>query len=161
MKTLTSRVLLTCMLAGLVAPGCRTFTSTLVANEFLGDRTVQYTVRPFATLAVTDSDGQGTGETETLFNLYIRMCDIEGNAQSNCVESLLLTGIDPNQDTNHIHWHDQETFYVAHNATDISGVQNVTIQVPQPYVKMCKVNPNNTVACAEQPNLNILLTPTM
>ncbi len=116
---------------------------------------------PERNLTITDSEGQGADEAETLFNLYIRLCDIDGNRQANCVESLLLTSIDPNQDSNPIHWHDQETFYVAHNATDISGIQNVTIQVPQPYVKMCKVQSNNAVACADQIELNRLLEPTM
>ncbi len=133
----------------------------LVSNEFLGDRTVQYTVRPatgnVGVLATSD-DGDADGGAD-LFNMYVRLCDMQGAKQTNCVESLLLVGIDPGDDTNLIHWHDQETFYVAHNATDVSGMRNVSIQVAQPYVKMCRVQSNNTVACAEQPELNRLLAP--
>ncbi len=155
MKT---NILLSAFIAGLLlTTGCAiSVPTTMVSSQFLGERSVQYTIRQTQQQSTT-TDEEGNKETqEARFDMYIRLCNLEGGKLGGCKQSLVLANIDPKEASNHIHWHDQETFYVAYTRVEaLNFFSNYT----QPAVKMCKVQASNAVACSDQDSINKLLTP--
>lgn len=138
--------------------GCMAYIpSTMSSNQFLGERAVQYTVRQ-TQQEQTTTDEEGNQETqEARFNLYVRLCNLDNAGKlTGCKQSLILANIDPKVASNHIHWHDQETFYVAYSRLE---QLSFFTSYMQPAVKMCKVQSSNAVACSDQDAINRLLTP--
>jgi len=136
-------------LAGVfMASGCVSVPQTMATNSFLGERSVQYTVHA----------GARGGDDEDLVNLYVRLCTLSQGKETDCKQSLVLARVDPDAQNNHIHWHDQETFYVAYVDDVSQGLSDNNVLL-RPRVKMCKVGEDNSVACTDQPAIDGLLAP--
>ena len=148
----------------------------LVNTDFVGEHSVRYLLEKAGTGtgAASGSDGDGAAaqiakaaagaeeseseeETVQYYHLYVEVCDIGANSEeNNCKSSKVLDTIvrrsyygedGPRRQVTDMFWNTSDTLFVSYLS-------------PKPAVKSCRLKEDNTMRCADQPNINSLLNET-
>lgn len=162
------------VLAGCGMVGDPPPSETMVEQDVVGDRTVQYLLaEPGAEIGfgdavevvAGDSDDQGA-EDEEEYNFLVRVCDIGADHQAaNCENSTVLRSVgfgggdeegeSAERRVTTMFWYDADTLYIGYTEQpEVTDGLSSMVGGPEPKLMKCSIRSDNRVDCSDQSEAN-------